>query len=156
MTVLARLMKTLRLSVVIVASALSLASANAMPDLGRETGKFFRNEQSAPKGARTFEPAEVKDSNTGLESILPASVIEHSPWLAITMPVRPPYVAITMPVRPPYVAITMPVRPPYVAITMPVRPPYVAITMPVRPPYVAFPRPVRPPYGAITMPVGPP
>jgi hypothetical protein len=135
MTVLARLMQTLRLSVVIVASALSLATASAMPDLGRETGKFFRNEQSAPKGARTFEPAELKDSNTGPESNLPASVIEHSPWLAITMPVRPPHVAITMPVRPPYVAITMPVRPPYVAITMPVRPPYVAITMPVRPPH---------------------
>jgi hypothetical protein len=38
-----------------------------MPDLGRETGKFIRNEESAPKDVRTFEPAKEpsKEKNAG-------------------------------------------------------------------------------------------
>jgi predicted small secreted protein len=52
-------MKTLYLPIVVVASALSLASANAMPGLGRETGKFIRSDEPTPKDVRTFEPAKT-------------------------------------------------------------------------------------------------
>jgi hypothetical protein len=78
-------MKTLHLSVVIVASALSLATANAMPDLGRETGRFIRQEQPTPKNVRTFEPAKAKDSKTDL---------------AVLVPFRPPHLAVLVPFRP--------------------------------------------------------
>jgi hypothetical protein len=53
-------MKTLRLTILVVVSATSLATANAMPDLGRETGKFIRNDGPAPRDVRTFEPAKSK------------------------------------------------------------------------------------------------
>jgi hypothetical protein len=115
MTVLAALVKTFRLTIVVVASVLSLASANAMPDLGRETGRFIRNDGPAPKGVRTFEPAESKNSKTGRENGIPVNLFEYSPWLALVMPVRPPQVALVMPVRPPQVALVMPVRPPEAA-----------------------------------------
>jgi hypothetical protein len=70
-TVFAGLMKTFRLTIVVVASALLLASANAMPDLGRETGRFIRNDQSTPKDVRTFEPAKPKESRANLSFALP-------------------------------------------------------------------------------------
>ncbi len=64
-------MKTPYLPIIVVASALSIASANAMPDLGRETGKFIRNEEPAPKDVRTFEPARSKDSKANFSWGLP-------------------------------------------------------------------------------------
>jgi predicted small secreted protein len=138
-------MKTFRLTLVVVASALSLASANAMPGLGRETGRFIRNDGPAPKGVRTFEPAESKDSKTGLENGQPANLSDYSPWLAFLVSLHPPQVACVMPLRPPQVACVMPLRPPQVACVMPLRPPQVACVMPLRPPHVACVMPVRPP-----------
>ena len=67
----ADLMKTLRLFIVVVASAMSLASANAMPDLGRETGRFIRVEESTPKDVRTFEPGKASDSKPNLSLLVP-------------------------------------------------------------------------------------
>jgi hypothetical protein len=55
-------MKIPYLPIIVAAIALSLASANAMPDLGRETGKFIRKEQSVPKDVKTFEPARANAS----------------------------------------------------------------------------------------------
>jgi hypothetical protein len=52
-------MEKFHLTAIVVASALSLTIANAMPDLGRETGKLIQQEQPAPKGVRTFEPARL-------------------------------------------------------------------------------------------------
>jgi len=93
---LADFMKTFRLTIVVVASALSLASANAMPDLGRETGKFIRQEQATPKNVITFEPAKAKDSKAGL---------------AVLVPFRPPHLAVLVPFRPPHLAVLVPFRP---------------------------------------------
>jgi len=70
-TVLAGLMKTFRLTIVVLVSALSLGTANAMPDLGRETGKFIRNDEPAPKDVRTFEPAKEKDASQSVSFALP-------------------------------------------------------------------------------------
>jgi hypothetical protein len=64
-------MKIPYLPIVVVASALSLACANAMPDLGRETGKFIRKDESVPKGVRTFEPAKVEKPRSSLSILLP-------------------------------------------------------------------------------------
>ena len=77
-------MKIPYLPIIVVASALSLASANAMPDLGRETGKFIRNDRPAPKDVRTFEPAKSKDSKADLSFALP-----FRPSLAFALPFRP-------------------------------------------------------------------
>jgi hypothetical protein len=77
-------MKISNLPIIVVASALSLASANAMPDLGRETGKFIRNDQSVPKDVRTFEPAKSKDSKADLSFALP-----FRPGLSFALPLRP-------------------------------------------------------------------
>jgi hypothetical protein len=77
-------MKISYLPIIVVASALSLASANAMPDLGRETGKFIRNDQSVPKDVRTFEPAKSKDSKADLSFALP-----FRPGLSFALPLRP-------------------------------------------------------------------
>jgi hypothetical protein len=85
MTLLARLMKTLRLSVVIVASALSLATANAMPDLGREAGRFIQNDAPAPKDVRTFEPAKEKDAGK--------HETDAGKHLSFALPFRPPAIA---------------------------------------------------------------
>ena len=64
-------MKTFRLTIVVVASALSLASANAMPDLGRETGKFIRNAEQGPKDVRTFVPSKADNPQPNLSILLP-------------------------------------------------------------------------------------
>jgi hypothetical protein len=77
-------MKISYLPIIVVASALSLASANGMPDLGRETGKFIRNDQSVPKDVRTFEPAKLKDSKADLSFALP-----FRPGLSFALPLRP-------------------------------------------------------------------
>jgi hypothetical protein len=116
MTVLARLMKTLRLSVVIVASALSLATANAMPDLGRETGKFIRPDEPTPEGVRNFQAIEKKDSGSGFGSLKPIWTPTHGARLSMGVPLRPPGVKLSMgvPLRPPGVKLSMgvPLRPP--------------------------------------------
>jgi len=64
-------MKTLRLTIVVLVSALTLGTANAMPDLGRETGKFIGNDEPAPKDVRTFEPVKPKGSEANLSFALP-------------------------------------------------------------------------------------
>jgi hypothetical protein len=71
-----------------VASVMSLASANAMPNLGRETGKFIRQEQPTPNDVRTFEPAKAKDSGADVAVLVPLR-----PPLAVLVPIRPPRVA---------------------------------------------------------------
>lgn len=71
MTVLAAFMKTFRLTIVVVAGALSLATANAMPDLGRETGRFIRNDDKTPKDVRTFEPTKSQESKGDLSFVPP-------------------------------------------------------------------------------------
>ena len=81
-TVLAGLMKTLSLPMIVVVSTLSLASANAMPDLGRETGRFIRNNEPVPKGVRTFEPAKAQNSQASLSFL--------GPWRP---PVNPSFLA---------------------------------------------------------------
>jgi hypothetical protein len=58
-------------AVVAITSALSLASANAMPDLGRETGKFIRQDQPAPKDVKTFKPAKADASKDDLAVLVP-------------------------------------------------------------------------------------
>jgi len=77
-------MKTLCLPIVVVVSAMSLASANAMPDLGRETGKFIRSDESTPKDVRTFEPAKTGNSQASLTFLAPwkpeANLSFLSPW----------------------------------------------------------------------------
>lgn len=78
-------MKTLRLTIVVLASALTLGTATAMPDLGRETGKFIRKDEPSPKGVRSFEPAKVKDAQPKLSCGFP-----FRPPLALAFPFRPP------------------------------------------------------------------
>jgi hypothetical protein len=67
----ADLMKTLRLSIVVVASAMSLATANAMPDLGRATGTFIRAEEPTPKDVRTFKAGKASDWKPNLSILVP-------------------------------------------------------------------------------------
>jgi hypothetical protein len=106
-TVLAGLMKTFPLTIVAVATALSLATANAMPDLGRETGKFIRDDAPAPKDVRTFEPAKEKDATRSA---------------SFALPFRPRTVAFALPFRPRTVAFALPFRPRTVAFALPFRP----------------------------------
>ena len=88
-------MKISYLPVIVVASALSLASANAMPDLGRETGKFIRKDQSVPKDVKTFEPAKAnasKGENTSkadLAVLVPFRPSASKTDLAVLVPFRP-------------------------------------------------------------------
>jgi hypothetical protein len=79
-------MKIPYLPTIVMASALSLASANAMPDLGRETGKFIQNEEPAPKGVRTFEPAKVENSQSSLSILLPWRNGKAQQHLSILLP----------------------------------------------------------------------
>jgi hypothetical protein len=83
-------MKTLSLPIIFVASALSLASANAMPDLGRETGKFIRPDEPTPEGVRNFLEIEKKDSGSGLGSLKPIWTPTHGARLSMGVPLRPP------------------------------------------------------------------
>ena len=142
MTLLARLMQTLRLSIVIVASALSLATANAMPDLGRETGRFIRPDQPTPTGVRNFQAIEKKDSGSGLGSLKPIWTPTPGASLAMGVPLRPPAASLVMgvPLRPPGASLAMgvPLRPPGASLAMgvPLRPPGASLAMgvPLRPP----------------------
>jgi hypothetical protein len=93
-TVFRGLMKIPYLPIIVVASAMSLASANAMPDLGRETGKFIRKDESVPKDVRTFEPAKIKDSKADLSFALP-----FRPSVSFALPLRPS-VSFALPFRP--------------------------------------------------------
>ena len=86
MTVLAGLMKTPYLPIIVVVSALSLASANAMPDLGREAGKFIQNEEPAPNGVRTFEPVKAENPQSDLSILLPWHRGNSQPSLSILLP----------------------------------------------------------------------
>jgi predicted small secreted protein len=79
-------MKVPYLPIIVVASALSLASANAMPGLGRETGKFIQNEEPAPKGVRTFEPAKVENPQSSLRILLPWHNGKSEQHLSILLP----------------------------------------------------------------------
>jgi hypothetical protein len=80
-TVFGGLMKIPYLPIVVMAGALSLASANAMPDLGRETGRFIGSDEPAPKGVRTFEPAKSSSSKTDSKS--------SKATLSFALPLRP-------------------------------------------------------------------
>ena len=96
-------MKIPYLPIVVMASALSLASANAMPDLGRETGKFIRKDASVPKDVRSFAPAESAGSKTEKDLAMRRwQPEEGNIRLAITMPTHPSIdrLAITMPTHP--------------------------------------------------------
>ncbi len=73
-------MKISYLPIIVGAIALSLASANAMPDLGRETGKFIRKDDPAPKDVRTFEPAKSKNTS-GQFSFIPPLRPRNSDFL---------------------------------------------------------------------------
>jgi predicted small secreted protein len=94
-------MKTPYLPILVVAAALSLASANAMPDLGRETGKFIQNDEPAPKGVRTFEPAKLDNSQASLDILLPWHSALSGQRLSILLPWHSvkaqPHLAILLP-----------------------------------------------------------
>jgi hypothetical protein len=95
-TVFPGLMKIPYLPTIVVAIALSLASANAMPDLGRETGKFIRKDQSVPKDVKTFEPARANASKAenaskdDLALLVPLHPSASKTDLALLVPLRHP------------------------------------------------------------------
>ena len=82
------LMRTSYLPIIVVASALSLTSANAMPNLGRETGKFIRSDEPTPKDVRTFEPAKTEKPQASLRFLAPwksqISLSFLAPWKSRT------------------------------------------------------------------------
>jgi len=137
-------MKISYLPIIVVAGALSLASANAMPDLGRETGKFIRTDEPTPKDVRTFEPAKAENSHGSLSFL--------APW-------RPPSaLAFLAPWRPPSaLAFLAPWRPPSaLAFLAPWRPPSaLAFLAPWRPrSTLAFLAPWRPPSALVFLALG--
>lgn len=107
MTVLAAFMKIFRLTIVVVAGALSLATASAMPDLGRATGRFIRTDQPTPKGVQTFKPAKSTWPNLGITE--PIWEPESGTGFVFAVPLHPPYQAagrfvFAVPLHPPYEA----------------------------------------------------
>jgi hypothetical protein len=84
-------MKISYLPIIVVAGALSLASANAMPDLGRETGKFIRKDESVPKDVKTFEPARANASRADFDFavLVPFRPGASKTDLAVLVPLRP-------------------------------------------------------------------
>jgi hypothetical protein len=134
-------MKISYLPIIVVAGALSLASANAMPDLGRETGKFIRKDQTVPKDVKTFEPARANTSKPenaskdDLAILVPFRPSASRTDLAILVPLRPSAskddLAILVPFRPSAsrtdLAILVPLRPSAsktdLAVLVPFRPP---------------------------------
>ena len=114
MTVLAALMKTFRLTIVVVASALSLGTANAMPNLGRETGKFIRNDESTPTGVRTFPTIQSNASETQFQALKPIWLPTHVARVSMGVPLRPPVqLSMGVPLRPPVqLSMGVPLRPP--------------------------------------------
>jgi hypothetical protein len=129
-------MKIPYLPVIVVASALSLASANAMPDLGRETGRFIGSDEPAPKGVRTFEPTKSSSSKTDSES--------SKAYLSFALPLRPSYLSFALPLRPSYLSFALPLRPSYFSFALPLRPSYLSFALPLRPSYLSFALPLRP------------
>ena len=103
-TVFRGLMKIPYLPIIVVASALSLASADAMPDLGRETGKFIRKDESVPKNVKTFEPAKANASKADLAVLVPFRPGASKTDLAVLVPFRPDAsktdLAVLVPFRP--------------------------------------------------------
>jgi hypothetical protein len=103
-TVFGGLMKIPYLPIVVMAGALSLASANAMPDLGRETGKFIRKDESVPKDVKTFEPARTNASKADLAILVPINPNPSKADLAILVPINPnpskTDLAILVPINP--------------------------------------------------------
>jgi hypothetical protein len=81
-------MKISYLPIIVVAIALSFASVNAMPDLGRETGKFIQNEEPAPKGVRTFEPAKLENPQASQDVLLPWRSAITGQRLSVLLPWR--------------------------------------------------------------------
>ena len=77
------------LPIIVMASAMSLASANAMPDLGRETGKFIRKDESVPKDVKTFEPAKANASKADLAVLVPFRPDASKTDLAVLVPLQP-------------------------------------------------------------------
>ena len=82
-------MKIPYLPTIVIASAMSLASANAMPDLGRETGKFIRQDESVPKDVKTFEPAKANASKADFAVLVPFRPSASKADLAVLVPFRP-------------------------------------------------------------------
>ena len=82
-------MKILYLPIIVVASALSFASTNAMPDLGRETGKFIRKNESVPKDVKTFEPARANASKADFAVLVPFRPGASKTDLAVLVPLQP-------------------------------------------------------------------
>ena len=104
-------MKTFRLTIVVVVSALFLATANAMPDLGRETGKFIRSDEPTPKDVRTFEPAKKEPAEASSSFLAP---VRPATYLSFLAPVRPTTnLSFLAPVRPTVsLSFLSPFRPP--------------------------------------------
>jgi hypothetical protein len=96
-TVFPDFMKIPYLPIIVAAGALSLVSANAMPDLGRETGKFVRKDQSVPKDVKTFEPTRAnasKAENASKDDLAILVPLRHpgpsKDGLALLVPLRHP------------------------------------------------------------------
>jgi hypothetical protein len=154
---LAGFMKILHLTAIVVTSALSLTTANALPDLGRETGKFIRQEQPAPKGVRTFEPAKLPvakgSDNTKVSMAVPLHPGDGN--LAMGVPLRPGngILAMGVPLRPGngILAMGVPLRPGngILAMGVPLHPSngILAMGVPLRPNNGIFAMgiPLRPP-----------
>jgi hypothetical protein len=116
-------MKIPYLPIIVVASALSLASANAMPDLGRETGKFIRNDEQTPKNVRTFEPAksnssnaDSKDSKANVTFALPI----HGGSLAFALPIHGGSLAFALPIHGGSLAFALPIHGSSLAFALPI------------------------------------
>ena len=102
-------MKIPYLPVIVVAGALSLASANAMPDLGRETGKFIRKDESVPNNVKTFEPKAFEPARANASKADVAVLVPYHPSpsktdVAVLVPYRPSPsktdLAVLVPYRP--------------------------------------------------------
>jgi hypothetical protein len=136
-------MKTFHLTIVVVVSALLLATANAMPDLGRETGKFIRQDQPVPKGVRMFEPAKlpVAQGSADKKVSMGVPLRPGSGFLAMGVPLRPGsgFLAMGVPLRPGsgFLAMGVPLRPGsgFLAMGVPLRPGsgFLAMGVPLRP-----------------------
>jgi len=84
MAVFAGLMKKIYLTIVVSVAVLAFGNANAVPDLGRATGKCIRKEDS--KGVRTFQPAKSGDSNIHLSFIPPTNPESELAFIPPTNP----------------------------------------------------------------------
>jgi hypothetical protein len=127
-------MKIPYLPIIVVANALSLASANAMPDLGRETGKFIRNDEQTPKNVRTFEPAksnssnaDSKDSKANVTFALPI----HGGSLAFALPIHGDSLAFALPIHGGSLAFALPIHGGSLAFALPIHGSSLAFALPI-------------------------